>query len=182
MNEILLTDGTTPIRHPSGSVGGIGVHHGQLEASSSGPEEAEDELWQLLQEIQSAAVALHHQSRAEEPQKEPANAISVAVAGSRAERQQQPSALPRRKLFSSEKTKKEEDERGFLTPPPDGSSSSRTVAASAPPAAGRGAGSSGGSRRQQLDRATVSAVLRLTNPVQLQRSLLRALLDIQVKL
>jgi hypothetical protein len=101
------------------------------------------------------------------------------------QQQQQPMSHKKRVSFQQQQQQLLETEGGVIAsvdglPSPAGKSSTVPVVGSSSTASSSGSSSSS-SRYQPPSRDQVATILRLTNPVQLQRHLLRALLDNQVK-
>ena len=113
--------------------------------------EDDDELWLLLEEIQLRSQAIR--------------TVTTKDAKPEEQQQQQQQPMSHKKRVSFQQQQLEQQQQ---------KTSSASAALPSPPA------ESSSSRYQPPTRDQVAAILRLTNPVQLQRHLLRALLDNQV--
>ena len=113
----------------------------------------DDELWLLLEEIQLRSQAIRTVTTKDAKPEE------------QQQQQQQPMSHKKRVSFQQQQQQLEQQQQ---------KTSSASAALPSPPA------ESSSSRYQPPTRDQVAAILRLTNPVQLQRHLLRALLDNQV--
>ena len=112
----------------------------------------DDELWLLLEEIQLRSQAIRTVTTKDAKPEE-----------QQQQQQQQPMSHKKRVSFQQQQLEQQQQK-----------TSSASAALPSPPA------ESSSSRYQPPTRDQVAAILRLTNPVQLQRHLLRALLDNQV--
>jgi hypothetical protein len=149
-------------------------------STSSGHDDG-DELWHLLEEIQlrSQAIRSNDGLALKDAVNKPEETIQQ-------QQQQQPMSHKKRVSFQQQQQQLLETEGGGVIasvdglPSPAGKSSTVPVVGSSSTASSSGSSSSS-SRYQPPSRDQVATILRLTNPVQLQRHLLRALLDNQVK-
>lgn len=150
-----------------------GTASGGREAAATANDDA-DELWVLLEEIQLRSQAMRNSSAAEA--KDAVNKPEEAIHS----HQQQSLSHKKRVSFQQQQQQLLETEGSHrvvvassdsvdVLPSPAGKLSCSTLS------------SSSSSRYQPPSRDQVATILRLTNPVQLQRHLLRALLDNQVK-
>jgi hypothetical protein len=151
-------------------------------STSSGHDDG-DELWHLLEEIQlrSQAIRSNDGLALKDAVNKPEEAIQQQ------QQQQQPMSHKKRVSFQQQQQQLLETEGGGGViasadglPSPAGKSSTVPVVVGSSTASSSGSSSSS-SRYQPPSRDQVATILRLTNPVQLQRHLLRALLDNQVK-
>lgn len=149
-----------------------GTASGGREAAATANDD--DELWVLLEEIQLRSQAMRNSSAAEA--KDAVNKPEEAIHS----HQQQSLSHKKRVSFQQQQQQLLETEGSHrvvvassdsvdVLPSPAGKLSCSTLS------------SSSSSRYQPPSRDQVATILRLTNPVQLQRHLLRALLDNQVK-
>lgn len=150
-----------------------GTASGGREAAATA-NDVDDELWVLLEEIQLRSQAMRNSSAAEA--KDAVNKPEEAIHS----HQQQSLSHKKRVSFQQQQQQLLETEGSHrvvvassdsvdVLPSPAGKLSCSTLS------------SSSSSRYQPPSRDQVATILRLTNPVQLQRHLLRALLDNQVK-
>ncbi|KZS08884.1 putative Mitogen-activated protein kinase erk-a [Daphnia magna] len=148
-----------------------GTASGGREAAATANDDA-DELWVLLEEIQLRSQAMRNSSAAEA--KDAVNKPEEAIHS----HQQQSLSHKKRVSFQQQQQQLLETEGSHrvvvassdsvdVLPSPAGKLSCSTLS------------SSSSSRYQPPSRDQVATILRLTNPVQLQRHLLRALLDNQ---
>ena len=149
-----------------------------LTTNGGGAETTEDdgdELWLLLEEIQLRSQAIRNSSN---DVKDAVNKPEETIQ----QQQQQPMSHKKRVSFQQQQLLETEGGGGGASvdalPSPAGKSSTGAVGSSSTVSSGSGSSSS---RYQPPSRDQVATILRLTNPVQLQRHLLRALLDNQVK-
>jgi hypothetical protein len=138
-----------------------------------------DELWLLLEEIQLRSQAIRNSSN---DVKDAVNKPEETIQQQQ-QQQQQPMSHKKRVSFQQQQQQLLETEGGGASvdalPSPAGKSS--TGAGGSSSSTVSSGSSSSSSRYQPPSRDQVATILRLTNPVQLQRHLLRALLDNQVK-
>ena len=154
--------------------------NGNLAATTaSSGEDDGDELWHLLEEIQLRSQAIRNSSN-DVSAKDAVNKPEEAI-----QQQQQQQPMSHKKRVSFQQQLLETEGGGVIAsvdalPSPAGKSSTGPVGSSS--SAVSSGSSSSSSRYQPPSRDQVATILRLTNPVQLQRHLLRALLDNQVKI
>ncbi|EFX66423.1 hypothetical protein DAPPUDRAFT_116424 [Daphnia pulex] len=153
-------------------------------STSSGHDDDDDELWHLLEEIQLRSQAIRSSGNDGLALKDAVNKPEEAI--QQQQQQQQPMSHKKRVSFQQQQQLLETEGGvgGVIAsvdglPSPAGKSSTGPVVVVGSSTASSSGSSSSSSRYQPPSRDQVATILRLTNPVQLQRHLLRALLDNQ---